>query len=69
MVREQEWKLPPAGQLRPANNNVPEPPMAPMRLAMPVILVPILWVIGGVAVLGGSYYDRTDVDNCICRID
>jgi hypothetical protein len=27
-----------------------------MEASMPVILVPILWVVGGVAVLGGSYY-------------
>lgn len=28
---DQKQKLPPAGQLRPANSNVPEPPMAAIR--------------------------------------
>jgi hypothetical protein len=27
-----------------------------LEASMPVILVPILWVAGGVAVLGGGYY-------------
>jgi hypothetical protein len=27
-----------------------------MEASMPVILVPILWVAGGVVVLGGGYY-------------
>jgi hypothetical protein len=28
---DQKRTLPPAGQLRPANSNVPEPPMAPIK--------------------------------------
>jgi hypothetical protein len=28
---------------------------------MPVILVPVLWVVGGIAVLGGGYYVITQM--------
>jgi len=34
---------------------------ATKEVAVPVLLIPILWTVGGIAVLGGGYYVITQV--------